>query len=93
MIRLSSLHVGDSVWNKYGVERKVLGKVGDLISVSTKDDLEAHHKWYTVHELNKFEYTLEAPEVDDDDEVETLTMDEIAEKFGIPVENLRIEKE
>ena len=80
---------GDVVINKDGGKRKVLGRCGQVCFVSFISDLEKY--WYSVSisEMKSLGYKL-ANQKEPDKVV--LSMDEIAEKFGVDVKNLKIKK-
>ena len=82
--------VGDVVVsnNKIRYERMVLERGQSTVIVSYADDFNIAGSILTLNELEK-NYTLKAEPV----EQTVLTMNEIAEKFGIEVSKLKITKE
>lgn len=81
---LDNLEVGD-VLVRNGQERAVLAVVDKLVALSYWDMPDEHYEWYTVAELRKSGMKLK-----DSEEITELTLEEVAELKGIPVEKLRI---
>jgi len=79
--------VGQEVIDKDGYKRKVLAVTGLLTALSDTDYYDRFEDWYTDEELEDGGFK----EVSDE-EVE-VSMDDIADKFGIDVEKLKIKKE
>jgi len=85
-----TLEVGDVVITRHGSEKMVLDRTTHLIALSITDNFEAHDDWFTKQEFEeKYELTIKQEPT----EVKELTLDQIAEKFNLPVEQIRIKKE
>lgn len=80
--------VGQVLVDDDGDKRTVLAVVGDMVALSDWGDSELFGEWFSVTSVNK-EYTVASS----DPEVTELTLDEVAEKFGIEPSKLRIKKE
>lgn len=80
---------GDILVSPEGDERKVLGIIGNVFHLSYSDNFSLHGGGCTIEELIKYKYKIKGL---DTEEKTVLTMDEIAEKFGVPVDQLKIEK-
>lgn len=83
---LDNLEVGDVLVDCARYERTVLAIVGKLVALSQGNRPETHYEWYTVAELKETSYKLK----DSEEEITELTLEEVAELKGIPVEKLRI---
>lgn len=87
---LDSLSVGDVLVNEsYGDEQTVLGVCGRVICLSRTNDAEAASNWWTVDELKKEGYKHKCQPEESTTE---LTLDQISEKFNIPLDKLRIKE-
>ena len=85
---LETLEVGDVVLDRYKYEKTVLAVLPNLYALSWLNDPESFSNWWTLHELQKY-YTLK----DTTEPVTTeLTPEAIAEKFGLPVDEIRIKE-
>lgn len=84
---IKDVQKGDIIMDTYGGLRKVLEKLGDIVFISRIDDHDAFYETYTVKDLDKWFSLFEK-----DDTVE-LSMDEIAKKFKIDVDKLKITKD
>ena len=85
---LETLEVGDVVLDADKDERTVLVVLPNLYGLSYGSDPKSFANWYTLHELQE-EYTLK----DATEPVFTeLTLKAIAEKFGLPVDEIRIKE-
>lgn len=74
---------------------EVIFRSGELVVLKSVSNGVAGHN-FTVDELYNLGFRIVPPKVDDDDddqEIKKLTMEEIAEKFGLPVENIRIKED
>lgn len=78
-------NVGDIVVDKDGYTCKVLAVYGEITALSDYDDYDTYGSWYTKEQLKKFKCKLAEEET-------TLTMQEIADKFGVDVDTLKVEK-
>lgn len=83
-----TLAKGDVVVDKDGGERTVLLVEGDVIGVSCTNKPTKYLDAYTKQELIDAGYTIKNAE----EEVTELTIDQIAEKFGKPVDKIKIKK-
>lgn len=93
---IDTLCVGDVIEEKDGMKRKVLAMQGDLCGLSNFNGHKEYFGWCTKHQLKEKEYTfshhedgLVEQEVEADEKTE-LTLKEVAEKFGVDVDALRI---
>ena len=85
---LETLEVGDVVLNQDKLKRTVLAILPNLYGLSYLNDPKGFSSWHTLHELQE-EYTLK----DATEPVTTeLTLEAIAEKFGLPVDEIRIKE-
>jgi len=78
----------DVVVDVNGIERMVLGVLNDLLFISQYTDFENHSMIITKKELQGFGYTIKQSTP----EKLELTLDQIAEKFGVDVTNIKIKK-
>ena len=78
----------DVVVNGNGHERMVLGVLNDLVFVSYTDDVEKTCNPNHKQELKNTGYTIKQPTP----EKLELTLDQIAEKYGVDVTNIKIKK-
>jgi len=85
---LDNLEVGDILTTEVGNKRKVLGICGKVVFLSYINDFEAFGDGSTLKQIKDFGYKLK-----EESETVELSMDEIASKFDIPVEKLKIKKE
>ena len=69
-------------------ERMVLGVLNDLVFLSSYNDFNVTSSFYTKKELQKYGYTIKQPTP----EKLELTLDQVAEKFGVDVTNIKIKK-
>ncbi len=84
-----NLKAGD-VLERNGDKIKVLGVCGEVFFTSLANDFEkASYSVFTKKELQEKGFQL----ANSKPEIVELTMDEIAKKFEVPVENLKIRKE
>jgi len=91
---LDDVEEDDVLQNKNGDFTKVLGRAGKVVFVSRfweKGDEEktCAQTFYSTQSLKDCGYSL----VQDTPEVREISLDEVAQKFNIPVENIRIKKE
>lgn len=87
------LEVGDIVVNISGTTRKVLAVLGDAVLLSSGDRHARAGAWWTVAELKERGDWLNSEPPTETDETTELTIDQIAEKFGLTPEQVRIKKE
>ena len=88
-ITWETLKKGDFV--KFPDERtqKILARIEDLVAISTTDDYEYFSSWNVITMLQRIGYTI----VQSEQAITEVSMDEVAEKFGVPVKQLKIKKE
>lgn len=80
-------NVGDIVKSKNGSKRKVLAVCGELTALSNSDTYDYFSNlWFTKEEIKEYIYEL----AKEDEKV--VTMQEIADKFGVDVDSLKVEK-
>lgn len=85
---LDSLEPGDVLLTASGNERTVIDVLPHSVLLSFLGDPDIVDDWYTPAELRASGYRLkDQPEPTD---LTELTLDEIAEKFEVPVDKLRI---
>jgi len=82
------VQVGDVVVSRDGYEHLVLERGQNTVLISFGNEFKKSKDNYTFDELEEY-YTLKAEPV----KQTLLTMDQIAEKFGIDVSSLKIAKE
>lgn len=70
---------------------EVIFRSGELVVLKNKDGEASEN--YTCDQLYKYGFRLVPPKIEEDEEGVTLTMNEIAEKFGIPVDKIRIKND
>lgn len=70
---------------------EVIFRSGELVVLKNKDGEASEN--YTCDQLHKYGFRLAPPKIEEDKEEFTLTMEEIAEKFGIPVDKIRIKND
>jgi len=78
--------VGDIVVNTDGDESKVLAVIENCFLKSLLEDFDIMDRWYTFEEVKRYGWKLKPTTT-------KLSMDQIADKFGINVDNLEIMKE
>jgi len=78
----------DVVVEEDGDERMVLGVLNDLVFLSKIENFNVAVYWYHKEELQKKGYTIKQALV----EKLELTLEQIAEKFGVDVTNIKIKK-
>ena len=87
---LDTLEEGDVLLDPDGCKFMVLGICGKVYFLSEENDFSrAAYYPCTLEEL-KEDYTLKQEEVEQEEQIQELTLEEIADKMGIPVEKLRI---
>jgi len=86
VITWDTLKWKDVVIDEDGEERLVLGVLNDLVFLSGCDVFNVAGTWYLIQELQEKGYTIKQAPVD---KLE-LTLEQVAEKFGIEVGNLKI---
>ena len=84
-----SLQVDDVIVNEDGDKRYVFGVCGKIIFVSRENNYDAFSYFTTKQELIKINYTILQEE---EEEVRELTLEEIADKFGVDVKLIKIKK-
>ncbi len=79
----------DVVVDRDGDEQMVLGLLNDMLFLSDYNDFKSYDDWYHKQELQNEGYTIkQATPVD---KLE-LTLEQVAEKFGVEVTNIKIKK-
>lgn len=86
--RIPMYKVGDVLVDKNNYERIVLEVLTQSVLLSTYDNQKYVRGWFSFQELEDMEYKLKT-----EPEETIITMDEVAKKFGIPVEKLKIKKD
>lgn len=87
----STLEIGDVLVDRDGDERTILDVREKIVGLSTLGDGERFGVFCTKAELDNLGYKLK--EEPKEDEAVELTMDEIAKRFGIDVEKLKVKKQ
>lgn len=80
-------NVGDVIVSKDGSKRKVLAVVDELTALSNTTNFNYFNDWYTKKELEDYVFKLAS------EEETTLSMQEVADKFGVDVDKLKIKKD
>ena len=80
----------DVVIDKDGNERMVLDVRNDLVDLSYMDDFNGYFTTYHKKQLQNWGYTIK--QTTPTPEKLELTLDQIAEKFGVDVTNIKIKK-
>lgn len=80
-------NVGDVIVSKDGSKRKVLAVVDELTALSDTTNFNYFNDWYTKKELEDYVFKLAS------EEETTLSMQEVADKFGVDVDKLKIKKD
>ena len=80
-----TLQVGD-VLVEGGEEQTVLAVIGGVVALSEVSEQEMLDSWRSKKSLQESGYTIKAAEED----ITELTLEQIAKKFKLPVEKLRI---
>lgn len=75
---------------EFDERHKVIFRSGELVVLKNKDGEASEN--YTCDQLYKYGYRLFQPEMEEE-KITELTMDEIAKKFGIPVDKIRIKND
>ena len=70
---------------------EVIFRSGELVVLKNKDGEASEN--YTCDQLYKYGYRLVPQEEYGEKEITELTMDEIADKFGLPVDKIRVKKD
>lgn len=70
---------------------EVIFRSGELVVLKNKDGEASDN--YTCDQLYKYGYRLVPPKIEEDEEEVILTKEDIAEKFGIPVDKIRIKND
>lgn len=84
---LYNLEAGDVVKDKNGDTRKIIDVLPHSLLISQNFYNDYASGWYTPKELEDFGYTVQPTTPTTE-----LTREQIAEKFGVPVEQLRIKE-
>lgn len=80
-------NVGDIIVNENGLKRKVLAVTGEMTALSNKTNFNYLFGWFTKKDLEDYGYKLA------NEEETTLSMQEVADKFGVDVDKLKIKKD
>lgn len=85
--------VGDKVTclNQLDPNGEVIFRSGELVVLKWSGKEASQN--YTCDELHREGYRLKLDPIPEEDEIHEFSMDEIAEKMGVPVEKLKIKKE
>lgn len=70
---------------------EVIFRSGELVILKNKDGEASEN--YTCDQLHKYGFRLVPPKIEEDEQEVTLTMEEIAEKFGIPVDKISVKND
>lgn len=70
---------------------EVIFRSGELVVLKSKDGEATGN--YTCDQLHKYGFRLVPPKIEEDEEEVILTKEEIAEKFGLPVDKIRVKKD
>ena len=81
----------DVVLDKDGDEQMVLGVLNDVVFISWYNEFNEADDWYHKQELKDTGYTIKQATPTPPEKLE-LTLDQIAEKFGVDVTNIKIKK-
>jgi len=81
----------DVMTDEDGDEYMVLGILNDMVLLSDCDDFESPDNWFNKQKLQKWGYTIKQPTPTPPEKLE-LTLDQIAEKYGVDVTNIKIKK-
>jgi len=90
IITWDTLKWKDVVVDKSGNERMVLGVLNDLVFLSNIYDFNISDAWYHKQEMQSWDYTIKQ-DIPLAEKLE-LTLDQIAEKYGVDVTNIKIKK-
>lgn len=85
------LELLDEHEKEFDERHEVIFRSGELVVLKNKDGEASEN--YTRDQLYKYGYRLVFQEEDGEKEITELTMDEIAEKFGLPVDKIRVKKD
>ena len=80
----------DVLVDEDGDECLILGILNDMVLLSKYDDFNVSDCWYHKEELQKSDYTIKQP-TPVAEKLE-ITLDQIAEKFGVDVTNIKIKE-
>jgi hypothetical protein len=84
---IEDVQEGDVVVDEDGYNRKVLGRCGDVVFLSSTIMHEAYSCVLSVGDLRKGNYKIKQ-----DTPITEVTLQEVADKMGVPVEQLRIKE-
>lgn len=87
---LETLEVGDEVATGTNGTKTVLAVSGKLFALSNVDMPGHLDDWWTVQEMEEKGFTVKLAEPEDD--TVEMTLEEVAELKGVPVEKLRIKE-
>ena len=77
--------------NELDPNGEVIFRSGELVVLKWSGKEASQN--YTCDELHREGYRLKLDPIPEEDEIHEFSMDEIAEKMGVPVEKLKIKKE
>src|SRR3990167_4571899 len=80
-----NLQVGDVIEGEYGDNAKVLAVIGDVFLRSGWNSMNTAYYWVTKKEAQRNGWKLQQPI-----QVKEVSLEEVAEKFGVPVEKIKI---
>lgn len=94
---IEDVEEGDITINEDGDERKVLGRCGQVVFLSKVDKFQyLSQELCTITELKGYGWTIKQDtplkDVEHIGKSYEFTMQEVADKFGVPVERLRIKE-
>ena len=85
------LELLDEYEKDFDERHEVIFRSGELVVLKNRDGEASEN--YTCDQLYKYGFRLAPPKIEEDEEEVTLTMGEIADKFGIPVDKIRIKND
>ena len=87
---IEDVEEGDEIVSKDVGERKVLGRCGQIVFLGRLLSNDAYENTYSIHDLKFRGYTIKFAERNS--KLVEITMEEIADKFNIPLDQLRIKE-
>ncbi len=87
---IEDVEEGDEIVSKDVGERKVLGRCGQIVFLGRLLSNDAYENTYSIHDLKFRGYTIKFAERNS--KLVEITMEEIADKFNIPLDQLRIKQ-
>lgn len=77
----------------HGLTRKILAVLGDVVLLSRDDSYDGAGNWWTIAQLKDRGDQLNPEPSAATDETTELTIEQIAEKFGLKPKQVKIKKE